>query len=76
MIAEGGQPVTWTKPDDFAFDPKLPLPPTRLALPGERGINVAMADGSVRFIDLSRISEKTLKAAITAAGGETLGQDW
>jgi hypothetical protein len=31
-----------------------------------------MADASVRKIDLDRVSEKTLKALITMAGGETI----
>ena len=70
----GGEPVTWTKPEDFVYDPKQQL--SKLALPGSNGINVCMADGSVRFIDLSRVSEKTLKAAITANGGEVMGPDW
>lgn len=73
MIAEGGEPVIWTKPDDFEFDPKKPL---NLAIPGMTGVNVCMADGSVRFLDLGRISPQTLKAAITASGGEVLGRDW
>ncbi|MDB5313650.1 MAG: hypothetical protein JWO38_7852 [Gemmataceae bacterium] len=74
MIAEGGDPVVWTKPDDFEFDPKKDLP--KLALPGTNGINVAMADGSVRYVDLGRVSEKTLKHAIQAHDGEPLGPDW
>jgi prepilin-type processing-associated H-X9-DG protein len=73
MIAEGGEPVIWTKPDDFEFDPRKPL---NLAIPGATGINVCMADGSVRFIDPNRVSQQTLKAAITASGGEVLGRDW
>jgi hypothetical protein len=73
MIAEGGEPVIWTKPDDFEFDPKKPL---NLAIPGATGINICMADGSVRFIDPNRVSQQTLKAAITANGREILGPDW
>jgi prepilin-type processing-associated H-X9-DG protein len=73
MIAEGGDPVVWTKPDDFEFDPKKPLP--KLALPGTPGINVAMADGSVRYIDLGWEPERALKAAITASGGEIVNLD-
>ncbi len=38
------------------------------------GIQLAMADGSVRFIQ-SRIDSKQLAAAITIAGGETIGLD-
>jgi prepilin-type N-terminal cleavage/methylation domain-containing protein/prepilin-type processing-associated H-X9-DG protein len=39
------------------------------------GTNVALADGSVRFLG-SSIAPKTLAAAITIAGGEPLGSDW
>jgi hypothetical protein len=39
------------------------------------GIQAAMADGSVRAIS-SSITPKTLAAAITIAGGDTLGSDW
>ncbi len=73
LVAEGGDPVTWTKPDDFVFDPAKPLP--NIWLPGKPGINVCMADGSVRFINRS-ISEATLKNAIQADEGNILGPDW
>src|SRR5262245_43664165 len=39
------------------------------------GTNVALVDGSVRFLS-SSITPKTLAAAITIAGGEPLGSDW
>lgn len=73
LVAEGGDPVIWTKPDDFVFDPNKPLP--NIWLPGKPGINVAMADGSVRFVSKS-ISEATLKNAIQADDGNVLGPDW
>jgi hypothetical protein len=71
LAVEGGEPVIWTKPDDIPFDPKMPLPD--LSLIGNRRINIVMADGSTRNIDLDRVSEKTLKALITMAGGEKIG---
>jgi hypothetical protein len=74
MLVEGGESVIWTKPDDVPFDPSKPLP--NLRLDGNSVINMCMADGSVRKIDLDRISEKTLKAAITMAGDDVLGPDW
>jgi prepilin-type N-terminal cleavage/methylation domain-containing protein len=39
------------------------------------GINVALADGSVRFVDVG-ISPQTWWAACTPAGSEVLGNDW
>ena len=74
MIAEAGNPVIWTKPDDMEYDPKKPLP--RLGrVWNPAGFLAAMADGSVRMVG-PKVTEKTLRAAITAAGNETLGPDW
>jgi prepilin-type processing-associated H-X9-DG protein len=39
------------------------------------GVNVAMADGSVRFMN-EKVSLKTWQAAATRDGGEVLGMDW
>jgi hypothetical protein len=73
MIAEAGEAVPWTKPDDLPYDPAKPLP--KLGLTVDKSFLVAMADGSVRWVKRS-VTEKTLRAAITAAGGEILGPDW
>jgi hypothetical protein len=73
MVAEAGEPVIWTKPDDLTYDPKKPLP--KLGHTPGRAFLVALGDGSVRSIART-MSEKTLRAAITAAGNETLGADW
>lgn len=75
MTIEGGEPVTWTKPDDIRYDPKGPLP--NLRMPGGNAkVIVGMGDGSVRTIDLDKVSEKTLRHAIEAADGMVLGSDW
>jgi Protein of unknown function (DUF1559) len=73
LIAEAGEAVTWTKPDDLTYDPNQPLP--KLGADPAVGTVVALADGSVRVI-AAKVTEKTLRAAITAAGNETLGPDW
>lgn len=74
MVAEAGEPVIWTKPDDLFYDPQKPLP--KLGNIWNRlGFTVAMADGSVRLV-APTVTEKTLRAAITAAGQEILGPDW
>jgi hypothetical protein len=71
LIAEGGEPVVWTKPDDFSYDPDKPLP--KMTLPGGlEVIEVAMADGSVRTLNLKTTPEKTIRALITKAGGEPI----
>jgi prepilin-type processing-associated H-X9-DG protein len=62
--------VTWTQPDDLAFDPKDPLGGIGSAYEG--GFNTAFCDGSVRFL-LRSINPKTLAALFTRAGGEAIG---
>jgi len=47
----------------------------RLSSPHTAGINVALADGSVRFVNAG-ISTTTWWSAITPAGGEVLLSDW
>ncbi len=70
LIAEGKNPVPWTKPEDLPFDPGLPLPPLGGLFTGR--FNVAMADGSIRSIDPKNVPESTLKAMITRNGGEVV----
>ena len=43
--------------------------------PHATGMNVALGDGSVRFLS-SNMSGNTSWAAVTPAGGEVLGSDW
>ncbi|HLW67317.1 MAG TPA: DUF1559 domain-containing protein [Gemmataceae bacterium] len=73
MIVEAGEAVPWTKPDDLEYNPSKPLP--KLGKQNPDVFMVAMADGSVRAIS-KKISEKTLRAAITRDGGEVLGSDF
>jgi hypothetical protein len=65
--------VTWTKPADFKVSVKDPL--AKLVRPEAKGFNVALADGSVRYV-LRTITLKTLRAVFTRNGGEMLGPDW
>jgi hypothetical protein len=75
LVVEGGDAVPWAKPGDFLYDPKKPLP--KLELPGVADtVTVALADGSVRTLNLKTIGEKTLRALITRNGGEVLGADF
>jgi Protein of unknown function (DUF1559) len=68
VVAEGGDPVIWTKPDEIVFVPKGPLP--KLGGVFSDGVNVLMGDGMVRFFPAST-SPDLLRAIITADGGET-----
>ncbi len=70
MIVEAGESTPWTKPEDFPYDPNKPLPKLGGHFKGK--MHVAMGDGSVRTIDLKTIPEATLRALITANGGEVV----
>jgi hypothetical protein len=74
LAAEGGDPVIWTKPDDFVYDPKKPLP--KLALPDSDTISALFADGTVRTIRLKVASEKTLRLLILCNDGEPTPTDF
>jgi prepilin-type processing-associated H-X9-DG protein len=49
--------------------------PSRAQSPHAGGINVALGDGSVRFVS-EKVSPQTWWYACTPAGGEVLGPDW
>jgi prepilin-type processing-associated H-X9-DG protein len=68
MVVEAADPIEWTRPDELRFDPNALLPKLGLT---DDGFNVLFADGSVRFIK-KPVDEKTVKAAITRSGGETV----
>ena len=69
LAASGGDPVTWTKPEDFVFDGDA-LPDLRTPL---NLLLVVMFDGSTRAVLLDGVDAKLLKAMITPAGGEAVG---
>lgn len=73
LVVEAGVGVPWTKPDELDFDPKAPLP--TLGGRFRAGFQAAMADDSVHWVGRN-VSEQTLRAAITRAGGDALGPDW
>jgi len=75
LVVEAGAPIPWAKPGDIPFDPKKPAP--KLALPGVDGlVNAALCDGSVRTLNMKKLSETTLKNAIIRNDGNPLGADW
>lgn len=70
MIAvEAKRSVHWAKPEDIQIDPRRGLP--RLGGFHEGGFNVAMADGSVRFIS-EKTDPEVLWKLYTATGGEVV----
>jgi hypothetical protein len=73
LVAEAGEAVPWTKPDELPFAPGRPLPALGGVFGG--GFDAAMADASVVRID-GACSEATLRALITRKAGDRPGNDW
>lgn len=73
-VVETGDPIPWAKPGDYVVDPSKPL----AAFPTSPGLGdvlaVLMCDGSVRVVSKT-VSEMTLRAAFTRAGGEPIDLD-
>ena len=67
MVIEAGAAVPWTKPADVPFDAKKPLP--KLGGIFDGAFNVAMCDGSVRFVPKG-VKTENLKKYITLGGNE------
>jgi len=70
MVAEAGEAVPWTKPDELSYNPKADLP--KLGGQFRDVFLVAMFDGSVRAVRRS-VREQTLRDAITPDDGNVLG---
>jgi hypothetical protein len=68
-VAEARDPVIWTKPDELVYDASKPVP--KLGGVFDSGFNAAFCDASVKFLPKT-IDEKTLRALITATGGEVV----
>jgi hypothetical protein len=68
MVVEAGEAVPWTKPDEFPYDSNKPLPKLGGHFKGK--MQALMGDGFVRILDLSKVDEKMIRAAITTNGGE------
>lgn len=72
LVAEAGQAVPWTKPDELAYDAKKAIPKLGGVFDGD--LNLLLADGSPRFVRRG-FDEKTLRAAITRNGNEGVDID-
>ncbi len=71
FVAEGGEAVPWTKPDELAVGARKPLPKLGGLFP--EGFHTALADGTVKLLG-RKVPERTLRALISPAGGEVV--DW
>jgi hypothetical protein len=69
-VVEAAEAVAWMKPDDLLFHADGELPSLGKFFPS--GTNVLMSDGSIRTLNRTMVSEKTIKALITSNGGEVL----
>jgi uncharacterized protein (TIGR03067 family) len=69
LVAESGESVPWTKPDEMPFGPGSPAPKLGGVFPD--GFYALFANGKVRFLPTG-LKEKTLWALVTPAGGETI----
>jgi hypothetical protein len=69
LACESADSVIWTKPDDFAYDKKKPLPKFFSLTPA--GFRILMCDGLVRTMPLTT-PEKTMRWIIEANDGETV----
>jgi hypothetical protein len=68
LIVEAAEPVIWTKPEELEFDRQKPLP--KLGGVFADGYHIAFASAGVYFFKTGSLSDETLKAMITPAGGE------
>ena len=74
LAVEASVAVAWTKPADLPFDEKKDLPELGKGY-GSKPL-AALCDGSVRPLDMTKLTATTLKSAITINGGDVLGADW
>src|SRR5439155_11226502 len=76
-VVEVAEPVIWTKPADVDLPAKLNPGDLKKKFGGQfpGGFNVAMWDGSVRFVP-DTVSERTLANALNPRDGQVLGADW
>jgi RNA polymerase sigma factor (sigma-70 family) len=72
FVAEAGDPVPWTKPEDLPYVPDQRLP--KLGGLFESGFHVLFGDGSVRFFPRN-IDEKILRVGITRDAGDIFDPD-
>ncbi len=72
-IVEAAEAVPWSKPADLPYDDKKPLP--KLGGLFDDGFHAAIADGSVRFFT-PKLTQRTLRLAITRNDGQPMGPDF
>jgi len=78
LIVEAAEPVPWTKPEDFTIDVTNVLQGNvpKLGAFSPNGFHAGLGDGSVRFIERSRVSDPTIRMAFNPADGNPMPPDW
>jgi hypothetical protein len=74
LVVEAKREVPWTKPDDLMLEPAARASLFGAGSSHAGGFYIAMADGSVRFVDHS-INPQTFRALVTRSGGEVVRPD-
>jgi hypothetical protein len=67
MVVEAADAVTWAKPGDLPFDPTQA---PKVGSPDRKWFFAGFADGSVRTLNRSKLSDEQLRALMTINGGE------
>ena len=73
FAVEAAETVPWPQPKELQYDRNGELP--ALGVPGRKGFNAAMMDGSVRFVR-NAVPLATWRALGTRAGGEVIASDF
>jgi hypothetical protein len=74
MFIETADTVAWPEPREITFSRTGSLP--EFGHPKRTVALICLADGSVRSFDKKKMSTETMRALITANGGETINPDW
>jgi hypothetical protein len=69
LLVEAKTAIPWTKPEDLDYSPDKPLPP--IGGYDENGVNVLIADGSVRFLGRP-IDERLIRGLASRDGMERI----
>jgi hypothetical protein len=72
LVAEAGEPVPWTKPDELAYAADKPLP--KLGGIFSDGFHIVFCDGSVWFVQ-RKFNQKIMRWFISCNDGQSPGFD-
>jgi RNA polymerase sigma-70 factor (ECF subfamily) len=72
LLAEAGEAVPWTKPEDLPYDKDKPLPKLGGLFPD--GFHIALCDGSTRFVK-KKFNETVMRLLIQRNDGQVVNPD-